>query len=98
MWRKAVAGDRSCGRTAQGTFKVSRDPEFVEKVADIVGLYLEPPGGAVVLSVDEKTQVQALDRTQPVLPIAFDVSEQRTHDYVRQGNDELVRRAQCRHR
>jgi transposase len=73
----------------QGTFKVSRDPEFVEKVADIVGLYLEPPGGAVVLSVDEKTQVQALDRTQPVLPIAFDVSEKRTHDYVRHGTTNL---------
>jgi hypothetical protein len=69
----------------QGTFKVSRDPGLVEKVADVVGLYREPPGGAVVLSVDEKTQAQALDRTQPVLPIAFDVSEQRTHDYVWHG-------------
>ena len=48
----------------QGTFKVSKDPAFVEKVADVVGLYLDPPAGAVVLSVDEKTQVQALDRTQ----------------------------------
>ena len=52
-----------------GTFKVSRDPAFAEKVADVVGLYLDPPGGAVVLSIDEKTQIQALDRTQPVLPI-----------------------------
>ena len=69
----------------QGTFKISKDPEFAAKVADIVGLYLEPPGGAVVLSVDEKTQIQALDRTQPLLPIAFDASEQRTHDYVRHG-------------
>jgi hypothetical protein len=49
-----------------GTFKLSKDPAFAEKVDDIVGLYLDPPGGAVVLSVDEKTQVQALDRTQPV--------------------------------
>jgi transposase len=69
----------------QGTFKVSKDPEFAEKVADIVGLYLQPPGGAVVLSVDEKTQVQALDRTQPLLPITFDATEKRTHDYVRHG-------------
>jgi transposase len=50
-----------------GTFKVSKDPAFAEKVADIVGLYLDPPGGAVVLSIDEKTQTQALDRTQPML-------------------------------
>jgi hypothetical protein len=57
-----------------GTFKVSRDPAFAEKVADIVGLYLDPPGGAVVLSIDEKTQIQALDRTQPLLPIAFDAT------------------------
>jgi transposase len=73
----------------QGTFKVSKDPEFAAKVADIVGLYLDPPGGAVVLSVDEKTQIQALDRTQPLLPIAFDASEQRTHDYVRHGTTNL---------
>ena len=69
----------------QGTFKISKDPEFAEKVADIVGLYLAPPGGAVVLSIDEKTQIQALDRTQPLLPMTFDVTEQRTHDYVRHG-------------
>ena len=73
----------------QGTFKVSRDPEFAAKVADIVGLYLDPPGGAVVLCVDEETQVQALDRTQPVLPITFDVTEKRTHDYVRHGTTNL---------
>jgi transposase len=69
----------------QGTFKVSKDPAFADKVADIVGLYLDPPGGAVVLSLDEKTQIQALDRTQPLLPIAFDASEKRTHDYKRNG-------------
>jgi hypothetical protein len=69
----------------QGTFKLSKDPAFADKVADIVGLYLDPPGGAVVLSLDEKTQIQALDRTQPLLPIEFDRSEQRTHDYVRHG-------------
>src|SRR5690349_3177028 len=73
----------------QGTFKVSKDPAFAEKVADIVGLYLDPPGDAVVLSIDEKTQVQALDRTQPLLPIAFDATEKRTHDYVRHGTTNL---------
>jgi transposase len=73
----------------QGTFKVSKDPEFAAKVADVVGLYLDPPGGAVVLSIDEKTQVQALDRTQPLLPIEFDASEKRTHDYVRHGTTNL---------
>lgn len=80
LWR-----DNGIRPHRQGTFKVSKDPEFAEKVADIVGLYLDPPGGAVVLSVDEKTQVQALDRTQPLLPITFDATEQRTHDYVRHG-------------
>ena len=73
----------------QGTFKVSKDPEFAAKVADIVGLYLRPPGAAVVLSMDEKTQIQALDRTQPLLPIEFDASEKRTHDYVRHGTTNL---------
>jgi transposase len=73
----------------QSTFKVSKDPEFAAKVADIVGLYLQPPGGAVVLSLDEKTQIQALDRTQPLLPITFDASETRTHDYVRHGTTNL---------
>jgi transposase len=80
LWR-----DNGLKPHRQGTFKLSKDPEFAEKVADIVGLYLDPPGGAVVLSVDEKTQVQALDRTQPLLPITFDATEQRTHDYVRHG-------------
>src|SRR5258705_5417752 len=74
----------------QGTFKVSKDLGFAEKVADIVGLYLEPPGGAVVLSVDEKTQVQALDRTQPLLPITFHATEKRTNDYVRNGVTNLL--------
>lgn len=84
LWR-----DNGIRPHRQGTFKVSKDPDFAGKVADIVGLYLEPPGGAVVLSLDEKTQVQALDRTQPLLPIAFDKSEQRTHDYVRHGTTNL---------
>ena len=73
----------------QGTFNLSRDPQFADKVADIVGLHLDPPGGAVVLSLDEKTQIQALDRTQPLLPIEFDATEQRTHDYVRHGTTNL---------
>ena len=72
-----------------GTFKVSKDPAFAEKVADIVGLYLDPPGGAVVLFLDEKTQIQALDRTQPMLPITFDATEKRTHDYLRHGTTNL---------
>jgi transposase len=73
----------------QGTFKLSRDPAFAAKVADIVGLYIDPPGAAVVLSLDEKTQIQALDRTQPLLPIEFAATEKRTHDYVRHGTTNL---------
>jgi len=73
----------------QGTFKLSTDPDFEAKVLDVIGLYLDPPVGAVVLSVDEKTQVQALDRTQPVLPIDFAKTEKRTHDYVRHGTTNL---------
>jgi transposase len=69
----------------QGTFKVSKDPAFADKVADVVGLYLDPPGGAVVLSIDEKTQIQALDRTAPALPIDVGMTEKRTHDYQRNG-------------
>src|SRR4051794_40779267 len=73
----------------QGTFKLSTDPDFEAKVADVVGLYLDPPVAAVVLSIDEKTQVQALDRTQPLLPIDFAKTEKRTHDYVRHGTTNL---------
>jgi len=73
----------------QGTVKLSPDPEFAAKVMDIVGLYLDPPEGAVVLSLDEKTQVQALDRTQPLLPVTFGKTEKRTHDYVRHGTTNL---------
>ncbi|MFJ9844847.1 IS630 family transposase [Kitasatospora sp. NPDC101155] len=67
------------------TFKLSTDPLFVEKVHDVVGLYFDPPEGAVVLSVDEKSQVQALNRSQPVLPMMPGMPERRTHDYVRNG-------------
>ena len=73
----------------QGTFKLSRDPDFAAKVVDVVGLYLDPPAGAVVLSIDEKTQVQALDRTQPLLPVSFGKTEKRTHDYQRHGTTNL---------
>jgi transposase len=67
------------------TFKLSADPLFVEKVRDIVGLYLDPPDRAVVLCVDEKSQIQALDRTQPMLPMRPGQVERRTHDYKRHG-------------
>ncbi|MGH3518092.1 MAG: IS630 family transposase, partial [Haloechinothrix sp.] len=67
------------------TFKLSTDPQFVEKVRDVVGLYLDPPERAVVLCVDEKSQVQALNRSQPVLPMMPGMPEKRTHDYVRNG-------------
>jgi transposase len=72
-----------------GTFKLSKDPDFAAKVAEVVALYLDPPAGAIVLSMDEKTQVQALDRTQPMLPMDFGKSEKRTHDYVRHGTTNL---------
>ena len=73
----------------QGTFKLSTDPDFEEKVIDVVGLYLDPPMDAVVLSIDEKTQIQALDRTQPLLPMTFCKTEKRTHDYTRHGTTNL---------
>mgnify|MGYP000744471247 CR=1 FL=1 len=71
------------------TFKLSTDPYFVEKVRDVVGLYLAPPEKAIVLSVDEKSQVQALDRTQPTLPMTPTQVERGTHDYVRHGTTSL---------
>ena len=71
------------------TFKRSRDPEFIAKLADIVGLYLAPPRHAVVLSVDEKSQIQALDRTQPGLPLKPGKAGTMTHDYVRHGTTTL---------
>ena len=96
-------GDRACRRSAVGriwrafglkphraeTFKLSTDPYFVEKVRDVVGLYLTPPERAIVLCVDEKSQVQALDRTQPLLPMTPAQAERGTHDYVRHGTTSL---------
>ena len=70
-------------------FKLSTDPYFVEKVRDIVGLYMSPPERAIVLCVDEKSQVQALDRTQPLLPMTPGQAERGTHDYVRNGTTSL---------
>jgi hypothetical protein len=71
------------------TFKLSRDPLFVDKVRDIVGLYLAPPDRALILSVDEKSQIQAVDRTAPILPMTFGSPERRTHDYRRHGTTSL---------
>jgi len=73
----------------QSHFKLSTDPFFVEKVRDIVGLYLNPPDKAMVLCVDEKSQIQALDRTQPLLPMGLGYVEGVTHDYVRHGTTTL---------
>ena len=72
-----------------GTFKLSTDPLFVEKVVDVVGLYHNPPERAVVLCVDEKSGIQALDRSQPMLPMMPGVPERRSHDYVRTGTTGL---------
>lgn len=71
------------------TFKLSTDPHFVEKVRDIVGLYMSPPENAVVICCDEKSQMQALDRTQPLLPLRPGTPERRTHDYHRHGTSSL---------
>ena len=91
------------------TFKLSRDPLFIEKVRDIVGLYLDPPDRSLVLCVDEKSQIQALDRTAPLLPMRPGQMERRTHDYARHGttslfaaldtkSGELIGQTQRRHR
>jgi transposase len=71
------------------TFKFSTDPELVAKVTDVVGLYLAPPENAIVLSIDEKSQIQALDRTQKMLPMQPGFPERRSHDYVRHGTSTL---------
>jgi len=71
------------------SFKISNDPRFAEKVVDVVGLYMSPPDNAIVLSVDEKTQIQALDRTQPMLQLKPGQIERRTHDYKRNGTTSL---------
>jgi transposase/DNA-binding CsgD family transcriptional regulator len=88
--RSAACGRRSAWQPHRSqTFKLSNDPLFVDKVRDIVGLYLSPPNRALVLSLDEKSQIQALDREQPVLPMMPGVPERRTHSYVRHGTTSL---------
>ena len=71
--------------------RFSKDPQFVEKVRDIVGLYLNPPDRAIVLCVDEKSQVQALNRTQPILPLAPGVPARQSHDYERTASHRCLR-------
>ena len=71
------------------SFKISPDPQLVEKIRDVVGLYVAPPANAVVFSVDEKSQIQALERAQPILPMDFGQPERRTHNYVRHGTLDL---------
>ena len=73
----------------EGTFKLSTDPDFVDKVRDVVGLYVAPPAHAIVLCVDEKSQIQALDRSQPLLPMRPGQIAKRTHDYTRHGTTSL---------
>src|SRR5580693_3063677 len=95
MGKTAVASDltqrerRELESLASRTFKLSADPLFVDKVRDIVGLYLAPPERALVLCVDEKSQIQALDRSQPLLPMRPGQIERRTHDYTRHGTPSL---------
>ena len=71
------------------TFKLSNDPQFIEKLRDVVGLYMDPPNNALVLCVDEKSQIQALERSSPILPMKLGVAERRTHDYLRHGTTSL---------
>src|SRR5919112_4087364 len=71
------------------SFKLSPDPQLVEKIRDVVGLYVAPPANAVVFSVDEKSQIQALQRAQPILPMDFGQPERRTHNYLRHGTLDL---------
>lgn len=82
----------------QETFKRSTDARFVDKVRDIVGLYLNPPMKTVVLCVDEKSQLQASDRTQPILPMTSGLPERRTHDYLRTRHHHAVCSTRRRHR
>ena len=84
-----LAGVRAKAPPDRERFKLSPDPQFIDKVRDIVGLYLNPPEAAVVLCVDEKSQIQALDRSAPMLPLMPGVPERHTHDYVRNGTTNL---------
>ena len=88
-WVSRLWRDNGLQPWRQGTFKISKDPRFEEKVRDVVGLYLNPPEGEVVVSVDAKSGIQALDRTQPLLPIDFGKTQKRTFDYARMGTTDL---------
>ncbi len=88
-WVSRLWRDNDLQPWRQGTFKISKDPRFEEKVRDVVGLYLDPPEGEVVVSVDAKSGIQALDRTQPLLPIDFGKTQKRTFDYARRGTTDL---------
>jgi transposase len=88
-WVSRLWRDNGLQPWRQSTFKISKDPEFEEKVRDITDLYLYPPDGEAVVSVDVKSQIQALDRTQPMLPVAFGKNETRTHDYKRNGTSDM---------
>ena len=87
--RRCTGSGASTSSSPTRSVRFSRDPELVEKVIDVVGLYLDPPKGALVLCVDEKTQIQALDRTQPTLPIKPGKAQRMTHDYKRNGTTSL---------
>ena len=88
-WVSRLWRDNGLQPWRQGTFKVSKDPDFEEKVRDVTDLYLNPPEGEAVVSVDVKSGIQALDRTQPLLPVDFGKSEKRTHDYKRNGTTDM---------
>ena len=87
--RCGSGGRSGSSRTWTEAWKLSTDPQFIDKVRDIVGLYLNPPEAAVVLCVDEKSQIQALDRTAPVLPLLPGTPQRRSHDYTRHGTTNL---------
>ena len=95
---RGSGGRSGCNRIAQETWKLSKDPQFVAKVRDVVGLYLDPPERAVVLCVDEKSQIQALDRTAPILPMLPGMPERATHDYKRHGTSSLYAALDISHR
>lgn len=88
-WVSRLWRDHGLQPWRQGTFKISKDPGFEEKVRDITDLYLCPPDGEAVVSVDVKSQIQALERTQPMLPVAPGMNEARTHDYKRNGTCDM---------
>ena len=93
VWRKYGLKPHQIRR-----FKLSRDPRLVEKLHDVVGVYMNPPDNAVVFSFDEKSQIQALDRTQPGLPLKKGRAGTMTHDYKRHGTNHPLRSPQRRHR